>query len=167
MKNHASHISQCLKRVYGLIENESSWTRLAHARRSNGRPTTWWDYTATQFSLYGALRRCNNQPGEFEDTAHLIQESIVQNYPNNIIKYNDIIGFNENGAITHKDIILVLNAALNVLRREITLESIIITKTMRKSWAEHVDEVSILDLEHLYYLGYLAGKTEKIKWEDL
>lgn len=150
--NYNSHYYQSLTRIHGLLSEKSNWTQLVHARLPDGKPTNWWNYKATQFSLYGAIHRCANLPIEFDNIACVIQKCINEYSDDNL----NIISFNE--AKDHGDIIAVLIMAITKTKTINQVNGVPVTKRMQISF-DH-DKTSISSNEHAYYLGYTRGVNE-------
>lgn len=151
-----THEVQCLKFAHGLINQESKWTKGAHARLANGSTTNWWNWKATQFSLYGALRRCCNLEEDFSAIAPTMQKFISMFGDFNLISFND------DDDISYNEIIQVIELTKQAILPELTEErigKIWVDKAMKAGWNKDKAEAAGLSaIEYVYYLGYIKGR---------
>jgi hypothetical protein len=151
-----SHEVQCLKYAHGLIHDESRWTKNALARKANGKLCMWWDREATQFSLYGSLRRCCNIEADFFSVAGKVQNLIRERHG------LDILSFNNDENTRYDDVVAIILDTMDSIQstdRDEQIGSLLVTAEMKRDWKKDLESAIVLDnIEHVYYLGHWRAK---------
>lgn len=104
----SQEVIDALKLMKKLIDKPASWIKRASARNISGQEVNYADNEAVCFCLLGALGHV-----VYKHTySHEIEYAAREHLENAAGLINDLVSYNDEPKITHKDIIRVLNKAI-------------------------------------------------------